>query len=93
MKGEAGDSRSSDNESNDRSDDDTRKEQRVGDGTKAAGEETADEKQRMTEAQIKAILVSNGTEKGMEMNRYDFLENVLFEILAVQAEHLTSLIE
>lgn len=42
--------------------------------------------------QIKAILVGDGTETGTTINRYDFLEKILFEILEVQAEHLSNLI-
>lgn len=41
---------------------------------------------------IKTILVSNRMETGTMKNRYNFLEKILFQILMVQVEHLTSLI-
>lgn len=36
--------------------------------------------------------ISNRMKKGSVLNRYDFLEKILYKILEVQPEHLTSLI-
>lgn len=47
----------------------------------------AREEQRL---RIKATLTGDGRQTGSTRNRYDFLEEVLFEILDMQTEHLTN---